>query len=206
MAIQEVKDGWIYLDRQTTIWRGNVSAAQGVFQPIHWVALNRMQAELRLAPYEGRIADVGCGHGIVTLNLAWKKPRTEVIGVDPDEARMATGKLLLEEHGLRNCFFRKGTVDEPGIEPGSCTGVICTETLDHIQDVKPVLKEKVEKLLALLKPGGRLILSILDEQGSGETGIVRPSPLTMADFEFLPQKVIDRNCPRWWCLFYVDKK
>ena len=38
MSIQEVKDAWIYLDRNTGIWRGELHSAQGVFQPIHWVA------------------------------------------------------------------------------------------------------------------------------------------------------------------------
>ena len=57
-------------------------------------------------------------------------------------------------------FREKGTVDEPGIKPGTCSGVICTETLDHIKDVKPHLQEKVENLMSLLLPGGRLILSI----------------------------------------------
>ena len=206
MSLQEVRNAWIYLDRNTQIWRGALSAAQGVFQPIHWVALGRMEAELRLAPYEGRIADIGCGHGIVTVNLAWKRPRAEVIGIDPDDARLGVGRQLLEEHKLRNCSFRKASLEASGIEPGSCTGVLCTETLDHIPDVRPVLKEKVELLLALLRPGGRLILSILDEQGTGETGVVPPSPLKLADFDFLQGKVVDRNCPRWWYLFYVDKK
>lgn len=206
MAIQEVKDGWIYLDRGTMIWQKNATAAQGVFQPIHWVALGRMQATLRLAPYEGRIADIGCGHGVVTVNLAWKKPRTEVIGVDPDEGRLEVGRQLLNEHGLPNCTFKRGTLDDSGIEPGTCTGVVCTEVLDHIPDIKPVLKQKVDTLMALLKPGGRLILSIFDTEGASEAGMAPPIALNLADFDFLKSKVIDRNCPRWWYLFYIDKR
>ncbi|MCW8131681.1 MAG: class I SAM-dependent methyltransferase [Planctomycetota bacterium] len=206
MAIQEVKDGWIYLDRGTMIWQKNATAAQGVFQPIHWVALGRMQATLRLAPYEGRIADIGCGHGIVAVNMAWKKPRTEVIGVDPDEGRLEVGRQLLNEHGLPNCTFKRGTIEASGIEPGTCTGVVCTEVLDHIPDIKPVLKQKVDALMELLKPGGRLILSIFDTEGASEAGMAPPIALTLADFDFLKSKVIDRNCPRWWYLFYVDKR
>jgi 2-polyprenyl-3-methyl-5-hydroxy-6-metoxy-1,4-benzoquinol methylase len=206
MSIQDVRNSWIYLDRNTQLWRGHISATQGVYQPIHWVAQGRMQAELRLTPYEGRIADVGCGHGILTVNLAWKLPRTEVIGVDPDEDGLAIGRELLREHQIRNCSFRVGTIEQPGIEPASCTGVLCTETLDHIPDVKPKLKEKVDQLLALVRPGGRLIISILDLEGGADSGMAPPSPLSLADFGFLPQLLVDRNCPRWWLLFYVDKK
>ncbi len=206
MSLQEVKNNWIYLDSDTQIWKGGVSAAQGVYQPIHWVALARMQAELRLAPFEGRIADIGCGHGIVTINLAWKRPRTEVIGIDPDENRLAIGHQLLSEHRLQNCSFRKGTIDESGVEPESCSGVICTEVLDHLPDSKANLEEKVDTLMGLLCPGGRLILSILDEQSSAEVRIRPPSPLKLSDFDFLPNLTVDPNCPRWWYLFYADKK
>lgn len=206
MSIQEVKDAWIYLDRNTSIWRGELHSAQGVFQPIHWVAMHRMQCMLRLAPHEGRIADIGCSYGILTLNMAVKKPRAEVVGIDPDEIRLKVGEQLKLEHHVNNCSFQKGTVDEPGIPPHSCSGVICTETLDHIKDVKPHLRQSVEKLMNLLLPGGRLILSIpaLEEMGK-ETAPLPPSPLSMHDFDFLKNKQVDRNCPRWWHLFYVDK-
>jgi 2-polyprenyl-3-methyl-5-hydroxy-6-metoxy-1,4-benzoquinol methylase len=207
MSIQDSNDQWLYLDRNTSVWHRHIESAQGVFQPIHWVALHRMQCMLRLAPHEGRIADIGCSYGILTLNIAWKKPRAEVIGLDPDEERLRVGQTLLAEHRLTNCLFRKGTLDAPGIEPESCSGVICTETLDHIPGIKPRLKEAVDKLLALLLPGGRLILSI-PAQDEAEPGAIppSPSPLTMQDFAFLEDMQIDRNCPRWWHLFYVDKK
>jgi 2-polyprenyl-3-methyl-5-hydroxy-6-metoxy-1,4-benzoquinol methylase len=207
MAIQEVKDAWIYLDRNTGVWhRNDLQGAQGIFQPIHWVALHRMQCMLRLAPHEGRIADIGCSYGILTLNLAWKKPRAEVIGLDPDEHRLSVGNQLLAEHHLTNCKFQIGTVEKPGIQPGTCSGVICTETLDHIQDIKPRLKEAVDSLLALLLPGGRLILSVLAvDQIPPDTAALPPAPLTLQDFAFLPHKQVDRNCPKWWHLFYVDK-
>ena len=67
MSLQDVKDNWIYLDRNTGIWRGHIEAAQGVFQPIHWVAMHRMQCMLRLMPHEGQIADI-FGPGLYTLN------------------------------------------------------------------------------------------------------------------------------------------
>ncbi|MCY3022684.1 MAG: class I SAM-dependent methyltransferase [Planctomycetota bacterium] len=206
MSIQEVNDTWIYLDRNTGVWRGAPQAAQGVFQPIHWVALYRMQCMLRLAPHEGRIADIGCSYGVVTLNIAAKKPRAEIIGVDPDESRLAVGRQLLAEHRLANCSFQTGTVDNPGIPAGSCSGVVCTETLDHIPDIKPQLKASVDKLMDLLLPGGRLILAVLAADTiSRNTSPLPPAPLSLHDFDFLPQKQIDRNCPRWWHMFYVDK-
>ena len=208
MARQEVNDSWIYLEENSGAWRGNVQAAQGVFQPIHWVAMHRMQCMLRLAPHEGRIADIGCSYGILTLNLAWKKPRTEVIGLDPDESRLALGRQLLAEHKLKNCRFQKGTVEEPGLAPGSCSGVICTETLDHIPGIKPRLPAAVAQLMDLLLPGGRLILSIpaLDEvPGDTNAMPLPPTPLFLQDFNFLSNLQVDRNCPRWWHLFYVDK-
>src|SRR5438874_12649146 len=122
MSIQEARDSWIYLDRDSGEWDKRIDAAQGIFQPIHWVALHRMQCMLRLAPHEGRIADIGCSYGILTLNMAWKKPRTEVVGIDPDEGRLKVGEQLLKEHPIGNCRFQKGTVDDPNIPPNSCSG------------------------------------------------------------------------------------
>lgn len=207
MSIQDVKDTWIFLDRNTGIWHGKIEAAQGVYQPIHWVAMHRMQCMLRLLPHEGQIADIGCSYGILTLNVAMKKPRAKLIGIDPDEQRLVVGNQLVKDHGLSNCIFEKGTLDENSLQPGSCTGVICTETLDHIEGIKPRLEEAVNKLLNLLVPGGRLILSIpsLDEMGK-EMPRLPPSPLNLADFAFLKNKRPDNNCPRWWHLFYVDKR
>ena len=207
MSVQEVKDAWIYLDRNTGIWRGHIEAAQGVFQPIHWVAMHRMQCMLRLLPHEGSIADIGCSYGILTLNVAAKKPRAKLIGIDPDENRLNVGNQLIQEHGLANCVFEKGTLDENTLQPGSCTGVICTETLDHIEGIKPRLEEAVGKLLNLLRPGGRLLLSIpaLEEMAK-ENSRPPPSPLKMEDFAFLKNIQYDRNCPRWWHLFFVDKR
>src|SRR5438477_645611 len=124
MSLQEVKDQWIYLDRNTGIWRGHVEAAQGVFQPIHWVAMHRMQCMLRLMPHEGRIADIGCSYGILTVNMAVKKPRAEIVGIDPDEQRLAVGNQLIKDHHIPNCIFQKGTLDENEIQPGTCSGVI----------------------------------------------------------------------------------
>ncbi|HLX60383.1 MAG TPA: class I SAM-dependent methyltransferase [Planctomycetota bacterium] len=206
MSLQEVKDNWIYLDRNTGMWHKDFESAQGVFQPIHWVAMHRMQCMLRLMPHEGQIADIGCSYGILTLNMAAKKPRAHLLGIDPDAARLEVGNTLKGEHRLANVIFETATLDENSLKPGSCSGVVCTETLDHIEGIKPRLEEAVTKLMSLLKPGGRLLLSIpaLDEMGKDAPR--PPSPLTMQDFSFLKNIQYDRNCPRWWHLFFVDKK
>jgi 2-polyprenyl-3-methyl-5-hydroxy-6-metoxy-1,4-benzoquinol methylase len=208
MSLQDVKDTWIYLDRNTGIWRGHIEAAQGVFQPIHWVAMHRMQCMLRLMPHEGKIADIGCSYGVFAVNMAAKKPRAQVLGIDPDESRLNVGNQLLGEHRIPNCTFEKGTLDENSLQPASCSGVICTETLDHIDGIKPRLKDAVDKLMSLLLPGGRLLLSIpaLGEMSKETLPRLPPSPLNLADFDFLTTRQIDRNCPRWWHMFYVDKR
>lgn len=206
MSIQEVSSAWLYLDRNTRVWEGHVPISQGVFQPIHWVTLGRMRAELQLVPNEGRIADVGCGSGIVSVNMAWKKPRTEVIGIDPDDSRMVIGRQLAQEHRIPNCRFDVGSIENNAIEKESCACVLCTEVLDHIPNVKGKLEELVECLIGLLMPGGRLILSFLDQECLAEAGIEVVSPLVLSDFDFITHPMLDRNCPRWWYLFYVDKE
>jgi 2-polyprenyl-3-methyl-5-hydroxy-6-metoxy-1,4-benzoquinol methylase len=167
-----------------------------------------MQCMLRLMPHEGIIADIGCSYGILTLNMAAKKPRAHVIGIDPDEQRLTVGDQLKAEHNIVNCNFEIANLDANSLKPGTCSGIVCTETLDHIPFIKPRLEEAVNKLMELLRPGGRLLLSIpaLEEMGKDTLPRLPPSPLYLKDFAFIKNMQHDRNCPRWWHLFYVDKK
>jgi hypothetical protein len=100
MSLQEVRDAWIYLDRDASAWHGKLQSAQGVFQPIHWVAMHRMQCVLRLAPHSGRIVDIGCSYGIFAVNLAWKKPRVEVVGLDTIRP-LPGGKISLSDEDVK---------------------------------------------------------------------------------------------------------
>ena len=48
----------------------------------------------------GRVLDVGCGPGILTVRLAHLFEET--IGLDPDPAMLAEGRRVAEERGITN--------------------------------------------------------------------------------------------------------
>src|SRR6266851_5536713 len=53
----------------------------------------------------GKVADVGCGHGISTLIMARAFPRSTFIGFDYHESSIARARQLAAEAGLKNVEF-----------------------------------------------------------------------------------------------------
>lgn len=51
-----------------------------------------LDALSRALPSEGRILDVGCGHGVVAMHLALASPAREVVGVDIDDGKIAVAR------------------------------------------------------------------------------------------------------------------
>ena len=53
----------------------------------------------------GRVADVGCGHGVTTILMAQKFPNSEFVGIDYHDASIETAREHAEQSGLRNASF-----------------------------------------------------------------------------------------------------
>jgi|GEM_PF-116153 len=109
-----------------------------------------------------RVIDLGCGTGRHVLELA-KLPAT-VLGADLSRHDLRVGRYLLEimrrdgdvrakVHWLQTAGERLPFVD------GAFDRVICTETLEHVDDDAVLARE----LVRVLKPGGILAVSVPDE-------------------------------------------
>ncbi len=129
------------------------------------MSLDRFQsidpALLDIGPND-RVIDLGCGTGRHVLELA-KSPAT-VFGADISRHDLRVGRFLLEimrregdvrarVHWLQTAGERLPFVD------GAFDRVICTETLEHVDDELVLAKE----LVRVLKPGGILCISVPDE-------------------------------------------
>ncbi|MBG6083768.1 class I SAM-dependent methyltransferase [Zhihengliuella flava] len=80
-----------------------VETANGIFSP---GGLDKGTAVLLDAVPEpsqvGRLLDVGCGWGPLTLSLAWASPDAMVYGVDVNERSLQLTRDNAERHGLTN--------------------------------------------------------------------------------------------------------
>ncbi|WP_026361515.1 class I SAM-dependent methyltransferase [Amycolatopsis nigrescens] len=103
----------------------------------------------------GRIAEVGCGHGLLSAMIALRDPDTKVIGSDPDERKMTWANQ--GPGRLPNVEFYPGSAKELlDLHRGSFDAVVVSDVLYLFPfDRWP---EFLEDLRQLLRPGGLLVL------------------------------------------------
>ena len=109
-----------------------------------------------------RVIDLGCGTGRHVLELS--KAPANVIGADLSSHDLRVGRYLLEimrrrgEVKSRVHWMQAAGERLPFID-GAFDRVICTETLEHVDDDGALARE----LVRVLKPGGILAISVPDE-------------------------------------------
>lgn len=99
------------------------------------------------------ILDVGCGSGVFADRLAGV-PGTTVVGIDANAAAIEFARA---QYGKDTLTFRLGRIDALDLKPSSFDQIAFLEVIEHIypEQAEGVLRD----LAALLKPGGRLIIS-----------------------------------------------
>jgi len=98
----------------------------------------------------GRALDVGCGEGLLAVRLA--RVCDEVLGIDTDAAALGAARLRLEGGGTAR--VQQTDVLGPEVEAlGVFDTVTCVAVLHHLP-----LERGLERLAALVAPGGRLLV------------------------------------------------
>lgn len=128
--------------------------ARELSAPLHAVA-ERVPA--------GRVADIGCGHGLLAAHLALGRPDRSVLGVDPDERKIAWAREALGS--LPNVELRIGRVQElsPGLD-GALDAVVIADVI-YLLPVS-AWGDFLSACRRLLKPGGRLLLKEVEARWS----------------------------------------
>jgi len=130
---------------------------EGPFRPLHELNPARLKFIADRAQIAGRkVADVGCGGGILAESLARKGG--EVTGIDVAPRVLATARLHLHESGL-DIDYRQLTVEELAEEsPQMFDVVTCMEMLEHVPEPLSIIRS----IQQLLKPGGHAFFSTLN--------------------------------------------
>ncbi|MGZ3578856.1 MAG: class I SAM-dependent methyltransferase [Syntrophales bacterium] len=106
-------------------------------------------------PAPRRIADAGCGRGMITLACARRFPAAEVLGVDLDEDQNRVNSEIAKRAGFRKVqFVTKDAMRLP--ELGGFDLIISTDMLEHIEDDLGA----VRMFCTALERGGHLLVHV----------------------------------------------
>lgn len=108
------------------------------------------QGMFALLPENAVVADLGCGTGQMTAELApWV---AKVIGIDSSAAMLKAAKTRTEE--LPNVELRRGDLGAIPIDSRSCDAALLLLVLSYVAEPQPALKE----MARILKPGGKAVI------------------------------------------------
>jgi ArsR family transcriptional regulator len=98
------------------------------------------------------VADLGCGEGYLTIEVArWAR---RVVGVDRSPDVLAQAKALAARRRVRNITWKPGSLDRLPLRDAAVDVALLSQALHHADDPGAVLAEARR----ILRPGGRLVL------------------------------------------------
>ena len=114
----------------------------------------RRESFQALHPQPGeRLADIGCGNGLLTRELALAVgPHGEVLGVDPSPDMIS---LAVERSGdLDNFSLLAGTAEEIPIADRTLDGAMSLQVFEYLEDPRAAVRE----LHRVLRQAGRSVI------------------------------------------------
>ncbi|HET6633114.1 MAG TPA: bifunctional 2-polyprenyl-6-hydroxyphenol methylase/3-demethylubiquinol 3-O-methyltransferase UbiG [Rhodanobacteraceae bacterium] len=131
--------------------------ADGESRPLHDLNPLRTAFVAERQPLAGaRVADVGCGGGLLSEALA--RAGATVVGIDLAPALIDVARLHLHESGLKVDYRLQSAHELGASDGGSFDAVCCMELVEHVPDPAALVRD----LAALLKPGGKLFMSTVN--------------------------------------------
>jgi SAM-dependent methyltransferase len=117
-----------------------------------WQKPHEVIVALGLAP-EASVADIGSGTGYFAVRLAHRVPKGRVYGVDTEPGMVKHLAERAKREGLANLVSLAGAPDDPRL-PAKVDLILMVDVYHHIA----AREEYFRKLLASLKPGGRIAI------------------------------------------------
>jgi 2-polyprenyl-6-hydroxyphenyl methylase/3-demethylubiquinone-9 3-methyltransferase len=127
------------------------------FRPLHEINPLRLEWINARVPLAGKkVADIGCGGGILAESMA--KKGAQVTGIDLSEKALKVADLHSLESGIQVRYELIAAESLAAREPGEYDVVTCMEMLEHVPDPAAI----VRACAALVKPGGHVFFSTIN--------------------------------------------
>jgi 2-polyprenyl-6-hydroxyphenyl methylase/3-demethylubiquinone-9 3-methyltransferase len=129
----------------------------GPLRTLH--ALNPVRMDFiaaRTVLKDQRVADIGCGGGILAESLAARGARVTAIDLAPTMIEVA--QLHAQEAGAQIDYRQCDAAALAAAEPAAFDVVTCMELIEHVPDPAALMAA----LAALLRPGGTLFISTIN--------------------------------------------
>ncbi|HET6628833.1 MAG TPA: bifunctional 2-polyprenyl-6-hydroxyphenol methylase/3-demethylubiquinol 3-O-methyltransferase UbiG [Woeseiaceae bacterium] len=127
------------------------------FRPLHAINPLRLAYIRDKVELTGkRVADIGCGGGILTESLA--ASGANVTGIDMAPAPLAVARLHGAEAGAEIEYLQSTAEDLAAERPGQYDVVTCMEMLEHVPSPASV----VAACARLLRPGGQAFFATIN--------------------------------------------
>jgi cyclopropane fatty-acyl-phospholipid synthase-like methyltransferase len=111
-------------------------------------------------PPSGRILDLGCGHGLLSLHLAISAPQRHVVGVELDDRKFAACESAASVAACPNLEFQLGRASAP--PPGPWEAV-CVVDMLYLLDTGQQ-QACISGAARELAPGGKLVVKEMAER------------------------------------------
>ncbi len=142
-----------FLKRLFKKWYFTIFGTPDLHTQIRW-------REIRIHIFKKKYSyflDVGCGAGLMTIEIARRNPLGKVIGIDTDEIALQNGNILKNRLGIKNIkFYHINAMDSWPFQNNFFDIVLLADIIEHL--------EKPESLFMnvsrVTKKGGSIIISV----------------------------------------------
>lgn len=132
----------------------------------------------------GRLLDIGCGPGVLTVRLAHLFE--EAVGLDPDPDMIAEARRAAEEQGIATITWVEALAEDlPAAAPGTYRLVTFGSSFWWTDAIRVA-----ETVYDMLEPGGALVLVMHKAGGPSVPPSPGPPPIPHAEIETLVKKYL----------------
>jgi ubiquinone/menaquinone biosynthesis C-methylase UbiE len=109
------------------------------------------------------VLEVGCGVGRFCVLFGEDRPQARITGIDYSESALKAARGLKAYRGCDNVSFSCASIFQLPFESNSFDVVFCEGVLQIFSlDDSPTYKDALTEMIRVLKPGGKIIVSVIN--------------------------------------------